>query len=582
MPQRTRGSARTRRPLALLVGALGLSLGLGVLPLGGCDSPADPPAAQTPDMATSTLGPDEIPLKVAQRCPGDPSCPDRGDNVLYVGFASRKITPPVEPFEDTNKNKRWDEGEPFTDLNGNKKFDAFWVAGYSIGRQATGVNDPIWARAIALRQNETTVVILAADVVGLFREETYEVQKLLDQMYGPKLGVDLLLLHATHNHETADTTGGWGPDITTWGIDAEYQKQWRKLMAEAVADAVQAIKPARVTLGSIRVEDGPNGDMTQYVADGRQPVVIENTLHAFHFVDPTTTPPTPLGTLVNWANHPEALGGSNQLITSDFPGFLRDAMEKQGAGPVVYVSGPLGGLLGPGGAAPIDPDTGKGVKEGSFLKARLIGEKVATFAMNALAAPEATVVEGKQARLTFRTAEFNAHVENAKYHYASILGLFRREFCCYDTSRPISSENPPQVKTMVAYLTLGPASIITNPGELTPELFLGGYDGSRKGTYELLDLKQPNSPDLKLAPKPPYLIDLMDGDLRHRMTFGLTGDFLGYILPRFNFVVDETSPYLRDAPGDHYEETNSLGPRAEAEIVGTMRQLILDGRQLKQ
>ena len=52
------------------------------------------------------------------------------------------------------------------------------------------------------------------------------------------------------------------------------------------------------------------------------------------------------------------------------------------------------------------------------------------------------------------------------------------------------------------------------------------------------------------------------------MVFGLTLDFLGYIVPRYNFVLDPVAPYLQDAPGDHYEETNSVGPRAEPEIVG--------------
>lgn len=563
-------------PLALLFTVLG---GVGALCTVGCDEPMS--SAAMLDMARSNLGPDEIPLKVAQRCPGDPSCADRGDNLLYVGFGKRDITPPVEPFTDTNKNGRWDEGEAYTDLNGNKKYDAFWMAGFGNNRQALGTNpgDGIWARAIALKQNETTIVILAADVVGLFREETYEVQKALEEMYGPRLGIDLLLLHATHNHEAADTTGGWGPDIVTWGVNEDYQKRWRKLMAEAIADAVQSVRPARLTLGSIAVADPPNGDMSQYVADGRQPVVIENTLHAFHFVDPTNVPPVPIATLVNWANHPEVLGGGNQLLTADFPHYLREAMEKQGTGPVVYVSGPLGGLLSPLHVTTIDPVTSKPAPDDSFRKAEVLGQKVATFALNALADPKATVVEGKDAKLAFRTTEFAAHVENTKYHLASMLGIFRRGFCCYDETRPISSENPPQVKTMVAYITLGPASIITNPGELAPELFLGGYDGSHRGTYELLNAKEPNGPDLKQAPKPPYLIDLMDGELRHRMSFGLTGDFLGYILPRFNFLLDENAPYIKQPPGDHYEETNSIGPRAEPEIVGTMRQLIIEGRE---
>ena len=46
----------------------------------------------------SNLGPGEIPLKIDQRCPGDPQCSARGDDRLYAGAAKRTITPTVEPF----------------------------------------------------------------------------------------------------------------------------------------------------------------------------------------------------------------------------------------------------------------------------------------------------------------------------------------------------------------------------------------------------------------------------------------------------------------------------------------------------
>ena len=174
---------------------------------------------------------------------------------------------------------------------------------------------------------------------------------------------------------------------------------------------------------------------------------------------------------------------------------------------------------------------------------------------------------------------FNAHVENSRYHTAFFLKILNREVFGYDKGKPLlrteEFDNAPLVRSEAAYLTLGPASISTAPGELLPELFLGGYDGSRAGTYQFIDTKQPNSPDPSKAPKAPYLIDMMKGPVEHRMIFGLTLDFLGYIVPRYNFVLDDLAPYVGEAKGDHYEETNSIGPRAEPEIVGMMRQLVL-------
>ena len=130
----------------------------------------------------------------------------------------------------------------------------------------------------------------------------------------------------------------------------------------------------------------------------------------------------------------------------------------------------------------------------------------------------------------------------------------------------------------MSYLRLGPASIITNPGELLPELFIGGYNGEYAGKYPFINTTKPNAPDVSRAPKPPYLIDVMDGDPKLRMTWGMTHDFIGYIVPRYNWVLDDKKPYLEEAAGDHYEETNSIGPLAEPQVVGSMRQLVLDGR----
>lgn len=553
----------------------GAFAGLG---LSGCETAGgEPPAVMPPDLAPPvSLLPDEIPLKVAQRCPGDADCPDSGDGRLYVGFAKRDVTPEVEPFTDTNKNGVWDEGEPYEDKNKNGVFDEYWIAGYSSGRLALGVNDPQWARAIAIKQNQTTVVVVAVDTVGLFRDETFAVEKLLD----PRLGIDLLMIHATHDHEAADLTGGWGRTPFNYGVNEGYQRLVRQKIAEAATAAVQGIKPARLSASAVKVEDAPGGDMNRYVADSRDPVVIDNTLHTLQFLDVSSTPPVPIATLVNWANHPEAAGSDNHMLTSDFVHYLREELEQKGAGPVIYVNGAIGGLLGPGHAAPLGDD-GKPIKDEGLPKARALGKEISRFALSALADPKALSVEGKDARLSFRTALVNAHVENRKYHLAAMFRIFRRSFCCYDDKRPIDEDNLPSVETKVAYLKLGPVSIITNPGELDPEFMVGGYRGEYAGTYRFLDPMVKNAPDVAKAPKPPYLKDLMEGPVEHRMTFGLTMDFLGYILPRYNFVVADKNPYIEEAEGDHYEETNSIGPRAGAEIVGTMRQLLLykDDRQ---
>ena len=47
---------------------------------------------------------------------------------------------------------------------------------------------------------------------------------------------------------------------------------------------------------------------------------------------------------------------------------------------------------------------------------------------------------------------------------------------------------------------------------------------------------------------------------------GLGNDELGYILPEYDFILDDSLPWFNEAEGDHYEETNSLGPQTHAYV----------------
>jgi hypothetical protein len=55
---------------------------------------------------------------------------------------------------------------------------------------------------------------------------------------------------------------------------------------------------------------------------------------------------------------------------------------------------------------------------------------------------------------------------------------------------------------------------------------------------------------------------------------GLGNDELGYFVPAYNYKLNETSPYLNEADGDHYEETNSLGPSAYPIIESEIQRLL--------
>ncbi len=67
---------------------------------------------------------------------------------------------------------------------------------------------------------------------------------------------------------------------------------------------------------------------------------------------------------------------------------------------------------------------------------------------------------------------------------------------------------------------------------------------------------QENPPNWVAAPQGPYGYDLIPG--KHKFFIGLGMDFLGYMVPMYDFkaiYADQDA----DTSGSHYEETNSIG-----------------------
>ena len=54
----------------------------------------------------------------------------------------------------------------------------------------------------------------------------------------------------------------------------------------------------------------------------------------------------------------------------------------------------------------------------------------------------------------------------------------------------------------------------------------------------------------------------------------LGSDQIGYFLPDFDYVLDARNPYIDEAPGDHYEETVSVGIDGWGRVQRQLEQLL--------
>lgn len=534
------------------------------------------PDAGAPDAGIGGFhGPDDV-------CPGAAHCTGTaGDGKLYVGVAKQTINPTItETWTDTNGNSQWDTGEPFVDANGNGKFDGTWIAGFGTGRAANGIDDDIEARAIALRYNDVTYVICVLDVIGFLGDDLTQIAT--DGAAG--LDVDHVQVSSTHTHESVDTIGIWGSDPLATGLNPAYMQHVHDQAVKAIRDAVADLKPANMTVAQDLVLDDPTDPTSgtdEWNHDIRDPVIYDPTMTVIQFTeeaDPTKT----IGTIVNWASHPEYGGDENLMISADYPHWLRDVVE-QGipaeslpglGGECVFVQGPLGGQVGALHGVMVPDPPNPPIDSLGLAKSAAVGTNLGRKALAILADKGMPATDHA---ISYRTAEVDARVDNIGFQTYFLLHILPpTPLLGYDPTQAIEGSNIPWIPLRITYLQIGPVATITAPGELHPELWVGGYDGSWSWGYPILSpAVTENVPDLATAPQPPYLRDLVKANPGVQYVFltGLAESYVGYIVPKYNYVLDANSPYIAEAAGQHYEETRSLGPDEEEQLVWPMLEL---------
>jgi hypothetical protein len=427
---------------------------------------------------------------------------------LRVGTAKRTITPDLE------------------------KHGPVWMAGFDNGRKATGVHDDLYARCMALSTGGRPLVICGLDVIGVFWDDVQKVRAKV-----PNADV---VVAALHDHEGPDTMGQWGAMPGQSGINDAFAAYFVDRTAEAAREAIAALKPARIKLAKIKTPE-----LDTFIDDGRPPIVHDPEILALYA---ETVDGTPIGTLINWANHPETLGSKNTLLTADYSGYLCGEAERLLRGTAVFINGAVGGMQSPLGSTVKDAQ-GRIVPEKTFEKAEFIGKRVATLAAEAVGKAQTVGVD----TIVWRERTIEIPMTNPNFQAASKAGVFKGR------KAPTASGG---TLTPVGYIRLAKGSapqleVALIPGEMYPELSVGGVERYSGADY----------PD---APIEPAVKGLMKAPFR--MLFGLADDEIGYIIPRAEW--DEKPPYLNNSPKKHYGEVNSVGPDAAPSIVKAIQELI--------
>lgn len=407
----------------------------------------------------------------------------------------------------------------------------YWIAGFGQGRAATGNYDGIWAVASVLDDGRTRVAMVAIDAIGFFHDDVVAVRRLLRS----SLKIDYCLIASTHNHEVPDLMGLWGPKPWKTGVDEGYLRYVKLSIVQAVQKAVRALQPATMELHEVPT---PNAGL---VSDTRRPEVFDPNIRMMLFRRARAGGGV-LGSIVTWANHPETLWSDNTEITADFVGHFRKALEHgvsvkgtemlRGLGGThLYMNGAVGGLMTPHPSLKVrDPFLNQDFEKPSHEKARALGRHLAKLAIEHVRATNAAATKpviGLQAR----TIELP--MANPMFYLACGLNLINR-----------GQSSLGNLRSEVALLQVGEASLAAIPGEIYPELVNGGIETPEGADYPVK------------AVEVPAIRDLMPGKVK--FILGLANDEVGYIIPKSEW--DTKAPFLYGASKHPYGEVNSLGP----------------------
>ena len=474
------------------------------------------------------------------------------DTVVQAGFSAVSITPEItDTWQDVSGNYRFDpdQGDTWQDVSGSGDFDAVWMAGFQNSKPALGVNDDLWARAMVLDDGQTRLAWVVLDAIGFFCDHIIDVRNRLPETSG----IDYAIISSTHTHSAPDLLGLWGPGRFTSGVDPDYLELVKSASAEAIRQAAGRLRPARFRFAVDR--DGA----AHMIGDTRKPIVVNGDLRLMQVMDAERD--STLGTLVSWDNHPETIWSDNLKITSDFPHYLREGIEKgvwDGdslvaaglGGTAIFATGNIGGLMTTHPSIEIrDPFRDTVYVEPSFDKVHAQGVKLARLGLDALGSDNRAEVD--RAGITLRARTVLLPLDNRLYRLGASFGLFDRGMTGWM-----------QFRSEVAFWQLGPADFLHHPGELYPEIADGGIEA-------------PENRDFDISPQEiPPIRSVMPGN--YKFISGLSNDMIGYIIPKSQW--DEQPPHTYGYESPPYGEINSLGPETAPILHSEMLDLIRGGR----
>ncbi len=368
---------------------------------------------------------------------------------------------------------------------------------------ATKLFGHLTTRALVIEKGDVKTAIVAIDNIGVPKLIGDRIRALV-----PEIKPENIMIGVTHTHSAPDAYG-LADENGNSGTDTKYVDMLVNKSAEAIKEAIKNMKPAQL---KVAVDKAEGKIAYNYYA----PRLYDQRCGVMQFISAKNG--KTIATLVNYATHPEVIGPDRDICTPDLIGPMYDKIEKEAGGIALFMNSAQGGMV------TADNRREGGKEANDWNECIRIGELLASESLRIISGAEIQ----KDPQLNIRSLDVSLPVESDIMNFILHHAIFKYKL-----------NDKGEVTTRMNLVNIGPAQIITIPGEALPNI---GFYIKRKMNTEY-----------------PFL-------------FGLTNDAYGYIITKEDFNGFERYSYICET---------SLGEKTADIVIGAALELISEDAEAK-
>ncbi len=424
-------------------------------------------------------------------------------------------------------------------------------------------------RAVALSDSSGsgTVLFCSLDAFGISSTNVRKLRGLIAEE-AKKAGItDIASINLTvsHVHSALDTHGLGasifdlikesikagvmklvGKDYEVSSLDKDFMDSFFDIASETAVKAIKKMSPGSLYFNSF--------DISDLLYDKQYPLVYDTNVNQIKFV-PDNESARGIW-LVNMGCHPVRMTGYD-YVSSDYPGALVRWADELAHADVAFYQGAQAAITRDESPIKYDKEKYNAITEDAyrtFYIVDLFGKELVTRIMNNAPVDSFSI----EPYINIRHAEVKLRVDN------SLIKLISK---IYMTNNVVVSNtgrlSDVKVVSEIGYCELGSRlAIAVVPGELTPEIAYGGVVGANEA-WNGTDWGHDS------------FKDTVGG--RKLITFGLTNDQIGYIVPDNDYAHAFASLFedlLGGGRYKHYEEMISLGSTTASTLATAFKMLV--------